>query len=127
MSPSQRRTFATTQLHDFASSAGASIIPLQAVSVLTGCGAGMSGGCEEMSEANRREFVAAAAVVLAGTCACCGEIAAAADAPAPIKPTPPAGPNKVDAGPVSQFSKDGVWDSLAKSNKVLIARSGDKI
>src|SRR5437667_9777527 len=88
-----------------------------------------------MSEMSRREFVTvAAALAAAGACACCGaDLVLGEPTPGtPGRPTPgptppSAGGSKVDAGAVSQYSKDGIWDTFAKSNKVLIVRAGDKI
>src|SRR5690242_13131177 len=88
------------------------------------------------NEMNRREFVSITAAIAAAVCAtcCCGgaEALAAADADAPgdgkAPPAPPSGGgSKVDAGAVSTYSKDGIWDTFGKSNRVLIVRAGDKI
>src|SRR5689334_21433865 len=80
------------------------------------------------NEMNRREFVSITAAIAAAACAtcCCGGgvgEALAADAAAPA----PAGGSKVDAGPVATYDKDNIWDTFAKSNRVLIVRAGDKI
>jgi Rieske Fe-S protein len=80
-----------------------------------------------MSEMNRREFVTA--LTIGGACACCSDAFALAE-PTPAEgnaPPRPSGGGQVDAGPLTQYAKDGVWDKLAKSDKVLIARSGAKI
>ena len=73
-----------------------------------------------MSELNRREFVVAAACA-AGACMMCGALAEAAE------PTAEAGGNKVDAGTIADYAKDGVYDKLADSKKVLIARDSGKL
>jgi nitrite reductase/ring-hydroxylating ferredoxin subunit len=73
----------------------------------------------EMSELNRREFVIAAACA-AGACMLCGmsDVAeAAADT----------GGAKVDAGPLSDYDKDGAYDKLAATKKILLVRSGGKL
>ena len=73
-----------------------------------------------MSELNRREFVVAAACA-AGACMMCGTLAEAQ----------PAGDasaaQKVNAGSVKDYAKDGVYDKLAESKKILIVREGTKI
>jgi Rieske Fe-S protein len=86
-----------------------------------------------MSEAelNRRDFVATAAALAAAVtaCTCCGGAEALAETPS----TPGGGNapsvtgNKVDAGPMTTYAKDGIWDNFAKSNRVLIVRAGDKV
>jgi nitrite reductase/ring-hydroxylating ferredoxin subunit len=76
----------------------------------------------EMSELNRREFVIAAACA-AGACMLCGVAgtAEAADAPAAGSAT------IVDAGPLTDYAKDGTYDKLAASKKVLLVRDGGKM
>jgi Rieske Fe-S protein len=81
---------------------------------------------------NRRDFVATAAALAAAVtvCTCCGGAEALAETPStPGGGNAPAagGGNKVDAGPVTTYAKDGVWDTFAKSNRVLIVRAGDKL
>ena len=73
-----------------------------------------------MSELNRREFVVAAACA-AGACMMCGALAEAAE------PTAEAGGSKVDAGTIADYAKDGVYDKLADSKKVLIVRDNGKL
>jgi Rieske Fe-S protein len=63
---------------------------------------------------NRREFVALTALA-ACSCALAGEDAFA-DAPAAF-----------DAGPISDFEKDGAYDKFVKSNKLMIVRKGTRI
>ena len=73
-----------------------------------------------MSELNRRDFVIAAACA-AGACMMCGSLAEAAES------NTAAGGNKVDAGNISDYAKDGVYDKFADSKKVLIAREKGKL
>ena len=87
-----------------------------------------------MSELNRRQLIVTAAVTAAAACCAC-ELAQAAEAEgrqegkdSPALPTGPAfakGP--VDVGPRSQYTKDGVTDKFAKSNRVLVVRHEGKI
>jgi Rieske Fe-S protein len=73
-----------------------------------------------MSELNRREFVIAAACA-AGACMLCG-VSEAADA------APEAGSaTKIDAGPLTDYAKDGAYDKLAATKKVILVRDGKKI
>lgn len=72
-----------------------------------------------MSELNRREFVTAAACA-AGACLMCGAIEAQ-----PVPDT--SSSQKVNVGSVKDYDKDGVYDKLADSKKILIVRSGTKI
>lgn len=70
-----------------------------------------------MSEVNRREFVALT-VGAAAACAC-GEDLLAAPA------TQPAG---FDAGPLSDFAADGMFDKFAnKKDRLMLKRTGDKL
>jgi nitrite reductase/ring-hydroxylating ferredoxin subunit len=74
-------------------------------------------------ELNRRSFLAAAAVA---TCACAlCPVAHAQDddeeAPAPLPPGP------VDAGPLTNYAKDGGYDSLAKSKQIVLVRENGKL
>jgi cytochrome b6-f complex iron-sulfur subunit len=48
------------------------------------------------------------------------------DATPPAKPAAPAGP-PVDAGALSSFDKDGIYDKFAKSNKFFIIRQDGKL
>src|SRR5947207_15936956 len=73
----------------------------------------------EMSDLNRREFVVAAACA-AGACMMCGALAEA-------EPAADASAGKVDAGLISDYAKDGVYDKLADSKKILIVRQGAKL
>src|SRR5688572_15427555 len=66
-----------------------------------------------MAEINRREFLGVAAVCACG--ACCSEIAFAA------------GEKPVDAGPLSQYDKDGAVDKLAKSDGVILTRKNGRL
>jgi Rieske Fe-S protein len=67
-----------------------------------------------MSELNRREFVAAAAAC--AFCVACPENILAASAIGPV-----------DAGDVSAFKKDGVYDSLAQSQGFFMISSRGKL
>jgi nitrite reductase/ring-hydroxylating ferredoxin subunit len=80
---------------------------------------------DQMSqEMNRREFVTTVAAVAAGAClACCGDLC---DAAAPAAPGAASG-NKLDAGAVSDYANNGLFDKFCKSDRVIIAREGDKI
>jgi nitrite reductase/ring-hydroxylating ferredoxin subunit len=78
-------------------------------------------------ELNRRQILAAAA---AATCACaltCPLVQADddddddEDAPKPLPPGP------VDAGPLSGFAKDGAYDSLNKSQQIILVREDGKL
>jgi nitrite reductase/ring-hydroxylating ferredoxin subunit len=73
-----------------------------------------------MAELNRREFVIAAACA-AGACLMCGMAAEAADAPAD------AAGGGVDVGTAADYPKDGVYDNLAKTKKVIVVRENGKI
>ncbi|HTL28302.1 MAG TPA: Rieske 2Fe-2S domain-containing protein [Tepidisphaeraceae bacterium] len=75
-----------------------------------------------MSDLNRRDFVALAALTLAGSCTMC-EGAFAADAEP--RATPKDGP--VDCGDVADYSKDGVYDKFAKSNGVMLISHQGKL
>ena len=72
-----------------------------------------------MAELNRREFVAAACV--AGACMMCGSIAQAAEMASDT------GGAKIDAGTLDDYKKDGAYDKLADSKKIIIVRENDKI
>jgi Rieske Fe-S protein len=65
-----------------------------------------------MSELNRRQFVAAACAF----CAACSENVFAATAKGPV-----------DAGDVSGFMKDGIYDSLAQSQGFFLISSKGKL
>jgi cytochrome b6-f complex iron-sulfur subunit len=65
-----------------------------------------------------------AAGVTTAACAFCAGAGAATSRPT-SRPAKPAGP--VDAGPVGQFGKDGAYDALARSHKLLIYRNGTKL
>ena len=83
-----------------------------------------------MSELNRRQFVVTAAVTAAAACCAC-EMAQAADAPAGgdqhDRPHGPLPKGPFDAGPKSNYSKDGVTDTFAKKERILIIRHDGKI
>jgi len=68
-----------------------------------------------MPEMNRREFVAVAAAACA-FCAACPENLLAAVAKGPV-----------DAGEVSAFMKDGIYDSLAQSQGFFLISSKGKL
>lgn len=72
-----------------------------------------------MEEINRRQFVLGVATA-AAACYLCGggNSAEAADTNPP--PT-------VDAGPISGYAQDGVYDTYAKTGRLLIYREGGKI
>lgn len=72
-----------------------------------------------MSDLNRREFVIAAACA-AGACMMCGS-AMAADA------APEAGGAKIDIGTAADYPKDGPYDKLADSKKLIVVRENGKI
>src|SRR5438045_9657488 len=72
-----------------------------------------------MSDFNRREFVIAAACA-AGACMMCGSIEAADAAPE-------AGGTKVDIGTAADYPKDGPYDKLADSKKLIIVRDSGKL
>src|SRR3954462_2110466 len=82
-------------------------------------------GSNEMPEMNRREF-AVAAVAACAACAACGEIALAGEPP---QPPPPGALDKtpVDVGPKSDFAKEGVNDTFAKSKRILVVTHEGKI
>ena len=68
-----------------------------------------------MSDLNRREFVAAAAAACA-FCAACPENLLAATAKGPV-----------DAGDVSTFVKDGIYDSFAQSQGFFLISSKGRL
>ena len=68
-----------------------------------------------MQDLNRREFVALTAMA-ACACALAGE-SALADAPA----------GTFDAGPVTDFAADGIFDKFAKQQKFILIRKGSKL
>ena len=72
-----------------------------------------------MSDLNRREFViaAGAAMCAASACMMCGTSAEAAEETG----------TKVDVGTAADYAKDGVYDKLANTKKVIIVRDGTKI
>jgi cytochrome b6-f complex iron-sulfur subunit len=71
-----------------------------------------------MPELSRRQFIvlstAACATVACGSL--CGSDAYAADAG-----------KQVDVGELASFAKDGVTDTFAKSDRILVVRSGEKV
>lgn len=73
------------------------------------------------NDMNRREFVSSVAGAAAACymCACGVSSALAADA-APV-------PATVDAGPVSAFAKDGLYDQQLKDNKIIIYSSKGRV
>ena len=73
-----------------------------------------------MSELNRREFVIAAACA-AGACMLCG-MADAAEAAVEAGTG-----GKIDIGTAADYAKDGVYDKLATSKKLLISRENGKL
>jgi Rieske Fe-S protein len=70
---------------------------------------------------NRRQFVIATAVTTAACCVC--EFAPAADGS--IKRPLPKGP--FDVGPKTQYDKDGVTDTFAKKERILVVRHEGRI
>ena len=80
-----------------------------------------------MSDLNRRDFVALAALTIAGSCAMCGTAMAEEEgSKADAKKEYPAA--EVDCGSADDYKKDGVYDKFAKSNGVmLIAHEGKLI
>jgi Rieske Fe-S protein len=79
---------------------------------------------------NRRELVVLAATLAA--CACAEELlpgsgavtAQAGPTPGAAAPSPGGG---LDVGTVKDFPKDGPYDKFAKSDKIIIVRSGEKL
>src|SRR5579859_545313 len=89
----------------------------------------MSDEIKQDQELNRRHFLAAAAAA-ATACAMCGSHARAADddddddsddPPAEL----PKGPQ--DVGAVSDFAKDGPYDSQSKSKHILLYKDKGKL
>ena len=81
-----------------------------------------------MAEMNRRDFVLTAAVAACAACAC-SEISAlppGGSGGERERPSPPP-TGKVDCGPVSEYSKDGVFDKRMRQDKVIIVREGDSL
>src|SRR4051812_14819167 len=78
-----------------------------------------------MPEINRRDFVTMAAAACAGACMLCDGLGGTAIAAEPTAAE--AGGTKVDAGALADYAKDGVYDKLADSKKVIIVREGTKI
>jgi cytochrome b6-f complex iron-sulfur subunit len=79
----------------------------------------------DMKELNRREFVAAAATAAACLCVLGNAGNVEADAPT-TAPSAPATP--FDAGPKSDYSKDGITDKWSKTkNRLVITRHEGKI
>lgn len=72
---------------------------------------------EDVKISRRAILVGAAACAL---CAAAGGAGAATSRPA-------SQPATVDAGPVAAFAKDGVYDALARSHRLLIIRNGSKL
>jgi nitrite reductase/ring-hydroxylating ferredoxin subunit len=71
-----------------------------------------------MPDLSRRQFIVLSTAACA-TAACgslCSSEAFAADAG-----------KQVDVGELASFAKDGVTDTFAKSDRVLVVRSGDKV
>jgi Rieske Fe-S protein len=77
-----------------------------------------------MSEINRRDFVAAAAVTVCG-CMLAGE--AFADAPKAADTPKASAPTAIDVGTKADYPKDGVTDKWAKSQRILVVRNEGKI
>ncbi len=73
-----------------------------------------------MSDLNRREFVVAAACA-AGACMMCGAIAHGEDAAGD------AGGAKIDIGTAADYAKDGPYDKLADTKKIIVVRDGGKL
>jgi Rieske Fe-S protein len=71
-----------------------------------------------MSDLNRRDFVALAALTIAGTCGMCESAFAAEEGKSESKKDYPAGP--VDCGSADDYKKDGIYDKFAKSNGVML-------
>ena len=91
-----------------------------------------------MSDLNRRQLIVTAVATAAAAAACCTcELAQAAEAEGgehrggESRPGPTTGPafakGPVDVGPKADYSKDGVIDKFAKSNRVLVIRHDGKI
>ena len=90
-----------------------------------------------MSDLNRRQLIVTAAVTAAAAACCACELAQAAEAEGgehrggESRPAPTTGPafakGPVDVGPKSAYSKDGVTDKFAKTNRVLVIRHEGKI
>lgn len=77
-----------------------------------------------MSDLNRREFVVAAACA-AGACLMCSGMTDAADTPADSQASTAS--TSVDVGTASDFPKDGAYDKLADTKKIIIVRNKNKI
>ena len=84
-----------------------------------------------MSDLNRRDFVAATAVAVACACAC--GVARAEDAPSPgpggggDRKHEPQKTTPFNAGPKSDFAKDGITDKWAKTEQIIIIHNDGKI
>lgn len=75
-----------------------------------------------MSELNRREFVAIAAV---GACACCA--AADVEGDASSQPSSQPAVEPFDAGALAEFAADGIFDKFRKDKKVILYRQENKL
>lgn len=89
---------------------------------------------KSVMDMNRRELVVLAATLAA--CACANEILpGSGTATADAAPPPPGGPiagggaggGTLDVGTAKDFPKDGPYDKFAKSDKVIVVRSGEKL
>ena len=80
-----------------------------------------------MSDLNRRDFVALAALTIAGSCAMCGTALAEEEGgtKADSKKEYPAA--EVDCGSADDYKKDGVYDKFAKSNGVMLIAHETKL
>lgn len=77
-----------------------------------------------MSEMNRRDFVALAALTIAGACLTCEAVFAEEEKKE--KPmTFPTGP--VDVGAASDYAKDGIYDKFAKTNGIMLVKHEGKL
>jgi Rieske Fe-S protein len=79
---------------------------------------------------NRRELVVMAATLAA--CACAEELLPGSGTSTAVAgPTPGAGATGaaggLDVGTAKDFPKDGPYDKFAKSDKLIVVRSGDKL
>jgi Rieske Fe-S protein len=79
-----------------------------------------------MSDLNRRDFVALAALTLAGSCAMCGTAMAEEEGgKSESKKDFPAA--EVDCGDAADYKKDGVYDKFAKTNGVMLISHDGKL
>jgi nitrite reductase/ring-hydroxylating ferredoxin subunit len=79
-----------------------------------------------MADLNRRDFLAAAAV-MATTCALCGSMASADDDKPDWIAAKDLPPEKFDAGKPDDFTKDAGSDKFYADKQVLLSRKDDKI